>query len=299
MAPLGWLAVVPILMLGANLDIAGETSRVVFNAYGQNANPMEMVAQNGQLNLSGVMVAKDVVTMSGTSFNAMMDVVSNLSATVSGLSAELQALRGFVGMVPPSTPPPPSPATPPFVNQLVSWSSPVHSHCQSGAGSLNKVRSGGAWTCAAFTGPSFQVAASGGGRAIEYKCGCTSHRVNVGFMRASNPSWSTWTANIQRTCTSNNDCGYYAAGIQYGFSCRNIGQQLHIHYNNKETFKRVGTFSSSNVLRIELNGNTIRWLRDGSVLHTQTETVDYPQRIFATAHDTGCTSQLNDLRLTT
>ena len=68
---LSCLASVPILLLGAKLNIAGETAKVVFNAYGANAVPMEMVAQNGQLNLSGVLVANDMVTMNGASFNAM------------------------------------------------------------------------------------------------------------------------------------------------------------------------------------------------------------------------------------
>jgi len=115
---LSCLASIPILLLGAKLDIAGETSKVVFNAYGANVVPMEMVARNGQLNLSGVLLANDVVTMSGTSFSAMAATVANLSATIAvqhamlvNLSTAVAALEQKARLPQPAAPPPPGPSS--------------------------------------------------------------------------------------------------------------------------------------------------------------------------------------------
>ena len=109
---LSCLASVPILVLGGKLDLAGETAKVVFNAYGANAVPMEMMAHNGQLNLSGVLVANDMVTMSGTSFNAMSAMVANLSAMVAQQQAHIMALQQFTGIMAPRAPPPAPPPPP-------------------------------------------------------------------------------------------------------------------------------------------------------------------------------------------
>jgi hypothetical protein len=84
------LAPLPILVIGAKLHISGETSSVVFNQYGpETTTPIEMVAQNGQLNLSGVFVAHDVVTSDGVSVNALARQLSEPAS----LSGVLQLLR--------------------------------------------------------------------------------------------------------------------------------------------------------------------------------------------------------------
>ena len=48
------------LVLGAQLEITGDPSSIVFNVDG--TRPVEMVAQNGVLNLSGIMVANDCIS---------------------------------------------------------------------------------------------------------------------------------------------------------------------------------------------------------------------------------------------
>ena len=117
-------------------------------------------------------------------------------------------------------------------------------------------------------------------------------------MRASNTAWTTFENNIARRCNSNMDCNYCNAGVQYGFSCRMGG--LYIHYNNQDMYKDVGAYTVDSVLRVELNGGTIRWTRDGTEVHSVTETVDYPQKIFATIYLTKTTNPktLSDVKLT-
>ena len=191
-----------------------------------------------------------------------------------------------------AAPPPPLPAVPPPASPpgpiTVEWQSAIHGHCAPSPppGTLQKTSGGGAWTCAAFTNaPPYQVASANDARhAMEFNCPCTSDYVNIGFMRANNPSFSTWGTNIQNTCTSNSACGYYNAGVEYGFSCR-AGGNLYLHYNNQESHTHLGTYSPSSLLRIELGANTVTWYRDGSQIAQKSVTPTFPQNMFATLHN--------------
>ena len=120
--------------------------------------------------------------------------------------------------------------------------------------------------------------------------------VNIGLQRADLATWSTWESNIARTCSSNVDCNYYLAAIAYGYSCRHGG--LYVHHGGSESARHVGSVNANSVLRIQLDGNIITWYRDGTQIHTVTETVTYPQNVFATIHDhqPACT-QVTDLQL--
>jgi len=98
------------LVLGAQLEITGDPSSIVFNVDG--TRPVEMVAQNGVLNLSGIMVANDLVTMDGISFNAMMTTIANLSAAVNALqtvviaqAAQMDAYRNRLNRIEDVMPP--------------------------------------------------------------------------------------------------------------------------------------------------------------------------------------------------
>ena len=55
------LASLPLYANGAELSITGETSSITFNAYAHRERAVELVATNGQLNLSGVFLAEDVM----------------------------------------------------------------------------------------------------------------------------------------------------------------------------------------------------------------------------------------------
>ena len=102
---------VNVLVLGARLEITGEQASIVFNAHGEN-RPLTMDAQNGELNVSGVLAADDVVTMSGANFNEMVATIANLSATIYELQARISNVERYTGMLPPPMLPP-SPGPPP------------------------------------------------------------------------------------------------------------------------------------------------------------------------------------------
>lgn len=203
--------------------------------------------------------------------------------------------------LPPSLPPPsPPPPAPPPAPILVEWQSTVHAHCAPNPppGTLTKTSGSGAWTCAAFTNAApYQVQSANDARhAIEFNCGCTSNHVNIGFMRANNPSFNTWESNIQNACSSNSACDYYNHGIEYGVSCRS-GGNLYMHYNDQETHQHIGSFSATSVLRIELGANTVTWYRDGSQIAQKSVTPTFPQNVFATFHDTSSCLMLQNLKL--
>ena len=84
---LGLLPTLPFVVLGADdalLHISGDTARINFNAHSPNNTDMEMVAQRGQLNLSGVMVAQDylVRTCSGDTFRPLPPPARATAVTV-------------------------------------------------------------------------------------------------------------------------------------------------------------------------------------------------------------------------
>ena len=167
-------------------------------------------------------------------------------------------------------------------------------------GVLNKA-SGGAWTCAAYTEVApYQIASTtnpGALRGFEFKCGCRiGVHVNVGLKSSSYGSWPTFKSNIARTCTSNSDCGYYLAGVDYGFSCRQ--GNLYTHYANSEVHTHLGTYDSDTEMRIEFEGDTVTWRVDGVSRMTKTLTHSLPLNVFATMHDANsCTNQLNSAAL--
>ena len=71
------------LILTSKLHISGDTASIVFNEYGPLAQsgevrPIEMVAENGHLNLSHVMIAADVMTSDGGSLSVMADALDIL-----------------------------------------------------------------------------------------------------------------------------------------------------------------------------------------------------------------------------
>jgi len=205
---------------------------------------------------------------------------------------------------PPVRPPPvrPPPTAPPPVTHLpVQWATNVHSHCTSDVGTLSKNSGSGAWTCAAYTEvePYQVVSATDAGalRALEFRCGCSSQYVNIGLKSSAYSSWSTLTSNIARTCSSNSDCGYYLAGVDYGFSCR-VGT-LHTHYANSEAYTNLGSYSSSTVMRVEVDGTTVTWKVDGVVRMTKSLSHSLPLNVFATAHNVdSCSPQVADAALT-
>ena len=115
----------------------------------------------------------------------------------------------------------------------------------------------------------------------------------AGYHRISRKSLS----NIARTCSSNSDCGYYLSGIDYGFSCR-VGT-LYTHYGNSEAYTNLGSYSSSTVMRVEIDGTTVTWKVDGNVRMTKTLSHSLPLNVFATLHNTDwCTPQVNEAALT-
>lgn len=117
------LVSLPLEVKAADLKIAGDTSRIILNSHGQSAAtvPMEMVAHNQTLSLAGVMSAEDMVTISGASLNAMVATIGTLNASlgaalteVAVLKAKFAVMEQFVGLQPPSQPPPaPAPFTVP------------------------------------------------------------------------------------------------------------------------------------------------------------------------------------------
>jgi alpha-tubulin suppressor-like RCC1 family protein len=89
---LGLLVSAPVLVQAATLHLSGDTARVVFNAHAVDAMPIEMVAHNGQLNLSGVMVANDVVG-GEASLREVGRKLSELSDTQSCSVAQLETVN--------------------------------------------------------------------------------------------------------------------------------------------------------------------------------------------------------------
>ena len=77
-------------------------------------------AQSGQLRLSGILVADDIVSMPGSSFNSIIAVVGNLTSTVASqedtiaslrarlmsLENDMDTVKQLVGMLPPPSTPP-------------------------------------------------------------------------------------------------------------------------------------------------------------------------------------------------
>ena len=90
---LGLMVSVPVLVQAATLHLSGDTASVVFNEHGADATPMNMVAQNGKLNLSGTMVADDV--LSGDV--SLQDVGRQLSELMHSPSASCSS-TGFLGL---------------------------------------------------------------------------------------------------------------------------------------------------------------------------------------------------------
>ena len=90
--------------LGAVLHITGEVASIVFNELDDGTGtPMEMVASNKWLNVSGTVVADDLVVMDGASFRGLVGRLEALEQQM----ADVLAHGGL------SLPPPPTPPTPP------------------------------------------------------------------------------------------------------------------------------------------------------------------------------------------
>ena len=121
---LGLEVCVAFQVLASTLRITGETANVIFNEYGDNPMPMEMVARNGHLNLSGIMMANDLVTAGGASLEGigrrlenqdlcanvseLSEVIKSQQATISALTATLASTTTTttINQVPNSTPMP-------------------------------------------------------------------------------------------------------------------------------------------------------------------------------------------------
>ena len=95
---LGLEVCVAFQVLASTLRITGETANVIFNEYGDNPMPMEMVARNGHLNLSGIMMANDLVTAGGASLEGIGRRLENqdLCANVSELSEVIKSQQATI-----------------------------------------------------------------------------------------------------------------------------------------------------------------------------------------------------------
>jgi len=184
----------------------------------------------------------------------------------------------------------PSPSLP------VQWATNVHSHCTSGVGTLSKNSGGNSWSCAAYTEVEpYQIVSAtdvDGFRALEFTCGCSDQYVNVGLKSSADTAWSAWKNNIAQACSSNGACGYFNAGIDYGFSCR-MGT-LFAHYSSSETHSNLGGYSPTTAMRVEVDGTTVTWKVDGVVKMTKTLSHALPLNVFAVLHNANsCAPQLS------
>ena len=114
----------PLWTLAARVHIAGDDS-VRQLVYSDGSTDLATLSGgDGFLNSSATVHATNFVTHAGADMNTIQELIGNLSATaasqqaeLSTLSAEVQALKEFVGMAPPAgppaLPPPGPPALPP------------------------------------------------------------------------------------------------------------------------------------------------------------------------------------------
>ena len=111
----------PLWSLAARVHIKGDGS-VRQLVYSDGSTDLATLSGgDGFLNSSATVHATNFVTQAGADMNTIQEMIGNLSATaasqqaeLSTLSAEVQALKEFVGMTPPAGPPPAGPpALPP------------------------------------------------------------------------------------------------------------------------------------------------------------------------------------------
>merc|ERR1711998_469955 len=73
--------------------------------------------------------------------------------------------------------------------------------------------------------------------------------------------------------------------IDYGFTCRGDGGTLFCHYNNHHAHQACGSYTSSTVLEVRVDGSTVTWLADGLTKMTKAvDSSDYPMHVYGTIY---------------
>jgi len=99
---------------GARIHVTGPGERQV--VFGDGTTPFATLSGGeGFINSTVTMNAPDFVTMTGASVNEMMALIRDQQATIASWQADIEALKRFVGMMPPSATPALPPAPPPTV----------------------------------------------------------------------------------------------------------------------------------------------------------------------------------------
>jgi len=97
---------------GATIHVTGPDERQV--EFGDGTTAFATLSGGpGFLNSTVNVYASDFVTMTGTSVNEMMTLIQDQQATIASQQVEIEALKQFVRMLPPSMPPSPPPSSPP------------------------------------------------------------------------------------------------------------------------------------------------------------------------------------------
>jgi len=107
-----WLLQYVVHVNGVTLHVTGPEERKF--AFGNGVNEFATLSGGeGYINSTVNVYAPDLVTMTGTSVNEMVSLIQDQQAMIASQQAEIDALKQFVGMIPPSAPPafPPIPAT--------------------------------------------------------------------------------------------------------------------------------------------------------------------------------------------
>ena len=233
-----------------------------------------------------------VATQNGTMAILALSL-SDVIVSIQELSGQINELKEFTGMAPPAAPPP-------WGGEVV-WDG-VHDSCTGGIGKLSKHGGENTWNCAAYAeSPNFQITSAGG--ALEFTCPCgMTQYMNLGVISESNSDFaSTVKANIDSSCDScssdcNSVCAFYNK-MDWGMSCRQDG--FYLSYDGTDNNLKLGdSFTSSNVFRMQFDGNTVTFYQDGTLVHTITESsIAYPLNIMGVVHDNEDCTALDNLRL--
>ena len=91
----------------------------------------------------------------------------------------------------------------------------------------------------------------------------------------------------------------YNRGIEFGFDCR--AEALYIHDNSVEMNKNMGNYEASDIMKLKMEDNVIRWYKNDVEIHSVTKSgpMDESYKIFALIHntETSCSETLTDISI--
>ena len=241
---------------GATIHVTGPDERQV--EFGDGTNAFATLSGGpGYLNSTVTVYAPGFVTMTGTSVNEMMALVRDQQAAIVSQQADIEALKQFVGMMPPSVPPPV------LETSLVMFDVKSEEDITVTPGSYQRSSGTSAWAGNAYSSTHIT------GLDHQYK--------GISFR---SPSFGNQVMIALRPVSDSNGPGWSSTGnplFRFEENLVNIFPPWQKYFINEDY--------TQHTYEIRITSTGFKFAKDGTVFHSDSQAISFPVHAAITTHD--------------